>query len=299
MLVTWKYRPRNTFIQRLDPRARLIFMICVILAITLPQIWDFRLLFPLFCLVLTLYLVARIEWRDTRRAWILILIMLFFIVGLNALLAGRGGPQEILEEQSPVILFQFPTLTFPIINKTLTVTITVARAWFALTQMTRILTMALLAVPIAYTFDPSMYGVTFRKMGLPDKAAYTMDLAFRFVPTLGRDFAITMDAQRARGYELESLKGGIFERLRKLAPLLVPVTMHSIVSGEEVVDAMDLRAFDTHKRTWIREDELKYVMRDYLFMALGAAILAIFIGVRISGHGSFWIPEFLLRAAGG
>lgn len=299
MLVTWKYRPRETLIQRLDPRARLIFMACVILAITLAQVWDIRLLLPLFILVLILYLLARIEWRDVRRAWLLISVILVFIIGLNALIAGRGGPMAVLQEASPVVLFQTPTIQIPLTPWSLTVTITVARVWFALTQFVRLLTMAMLAVPVAYTFDPSMYGVIFRRLGLPDKASFTMDLAFRFVPSLGRDFAITMDAQRARGYELERAHGGIVERLRRLAPLLVPVTMQSIVAGEEVVDAMDLRAFGTRPRTWMRAGELVYRPRDYILIGLGVAILVGSLAARAAGFGEFWLPEGLVALAGG
>jgi hypothetical protein len=33
-----------------------------------------------------------------------------------------------------------------------------------------------------------------------------------------------MDAQRARGYELENVRGGPIAQIRRLAPLVVPVT---------------------------------------------------------------------------
>ena len=84
MLATWKYRPRNTFIQRLDPRTRFIFLACIILALTIPDIWDLRIILPLFLVSLTLFLLARIEWKDVGRALIYIFILVFFIVGLNA-----------------------------------------------------------------------------------------------------------------------------------------------------------------------------------------------------------------------
>src|SRR5215208_2855676 len=103
MLVTWKYRPRNTFIQRLDPRTRFIFMACIILALTIPDIWDFRIILPLFLVSLTLYFMARIEWKDVRRAWIYIAILVFFIVGLNGMLSGRGGPSSVTDTASPVV----------------------------------------------------------------------------------------------------------------------------------------------------------------------------------------------------
>lgn len=297
MLVAWKYRPRNTIIQRLDPRSRLIFLACLFAAFSIAQIWDIRLLLPLFALSLVLYFLARIEWRDIKRVWIFILVLVVFIVGINALIAGRGGPTEVLQEQSPVVIFQTPTLEIPGTPWSITITITVVKAFFAVTQIVRMLTMAILAIPIPYTIDPAVYGASFRRMGLPDKASFTMDLAFRFIPTLGRDFAITIDAQRARGYEMENLKGGIVSRLRKLAPLIVPVTMQSIVTGEEVIDAMDLRAFGVRPRTWIRE--LHYQRRDYIFIGLGVAILLTSIVLKLLGYGRFWMPEALLRWAGG
>ena len=123
-----------------------------------------------------------------------------------------------------------------------------------------------------------------------------MDLAFRFIPTMGRDFAITVDAQRARGYEMESLSGGIVSRLRRLAPLIVPVTMQAILTGEEVIDAMDLRAFGVRPRTWLRE--LHYERRDYVFIGLGVAILVSSIILRWLGYGTFWVPGWIYHLTG-
>jgi energy-coupling factor transport system permease protein len=290
MLVTWKYRPRSTFIQRLDPRARLIFMACVFASFAIAQIWDIRLLIPLFVMVIVLFLMSKIEWRDIRRPMIFFFIFIFFIVGINGLLSGRGGPTSVLQDTSPAI-FQVTLFRIEALNWAPTIVITKVRIFFAITQVMRMFTMALLAIPIPYTIDPSVYGIAFKRMGMADKPAFTMDLAFRFIPTLARDFAITMDAQRARGYELDKLKGGIVARLRRLAPLFVPVTLQSIFTGEEVVDAMDLRAFGTRPRTWLRK--LEYAPRDTIFIGLGVFILVGSIILRILGYGGFWIPAFL------
>ena len=124
MLVSWKYRPRNTFIQRLDPRTRFIFMVCIIFALTIPEIWDYRIIFPVFAISLTLYLMARIEWKDVRRAFIYIFILVFFIVGLNGLLSGRGGPSSVQDPLSPV-LFVVP---FKIPARGWVVPVTVSKA---------------------------------------------------------------------------------------------------------------------------------------------------------------------------
>jgi len=289
MLVTWKYRQRITFIQRLDPRTRFIFMACAILSLTIPDIWDYRIIIPLFILSLTLYFMARIEWKDIRRTWIYICILVFFIVGLNGMLSGRGGPSSVLNIPSPVV-FQVPFMV-PGTEWGWMVPVTVSKLWFALNQMIRMLTMAIPAIMIPYTIDPNVYGTAFKRMGVSDKVSFTMDLAFRFLPTFARDLTITVDAQRARGYEVEKLKGGLFEKIRKLAPLVIPVTMQSTVTGEEVIDAMDLRAFGTAPRTWLKE--LHYGNSDYFMICLGVAIFLTTCILKWGfGVGGFFVPEF-------
>jgi len=288
MLVTWKYRLRNTFIQRLDPRTRFILLACIICALTIPGIWDYRILVPLFLLSLTQFLMARIEWKDIRRPLLFISILVFFIIGLNGLLSGRGGPSSVNDPNSP-ILFQalIPGTTWG-------VTVTISKLWFAMNQVIRILSMALPAVLIPYTLDPNIYGTTFKRMGVSDKVSFTMDLAFRFLPTLARDLTITMDAQRARGYEMDKLKGGLIAKISRLAPLIIPVTMQSTVTGEEVIDAMDLRAFGTAPRTWLKN--LKYAPRDYFIIGLGVAIFITCCVLKWGfGIGGFFVPEFFTR----
>jgi len=46
----------------------------------------------------------------------------------------------------------------------------------------------------------------------------------RFIPTFGRDFQLTMDAQRA-GLRIGEDQRGLIQQVRKLGPLMVPVTI--------------------------------------------------------------------------
>ena len=133
---------------------------------------------------------------------------------------------------------------------------------------------------------------TFRGLGLPDKIAYAMDLTMRFVPTFGRDFQLTLDAQRARGYELENLRGGLVQQVRKMAPLIVPVTIHAIIGSEDIIDAMDLRAFGIGPRTWL--DELHYQRRDRILITIGVILLVGSIILSLFGFGQFWVPPSLI-----
>lgn len=289
MLVTWKYRQRNSFVEKFDTRARWFFSFLVLFSII--QFWDIRFLLGFFILVMVQYALTKLTWEETWRAWVFILVLLVGIVALNALLTGRGGPGEVLKGGHPVWRVEWNVFGLSIHP-----TITVERIWFAASQITRMLSISALFFVIPYTMDPRLYGVTFRGMGIPDRFAFSMDLAFRFVPTLARDFSTTLDAQRARGYEVGKLDGGIIKQIRKMAPLVVPVTMNAILSGEDITNAMDLRCFGIQERTWFHK--LYYKRRDYVLIGFGVLILVASIAVRVAfGVGKFWMPAWALAWA--
>jgi energy-coupling factor transport system permease protein len=293
MLIAWKYRERDTIIQRLDPRARIIFMLAMLFSVI--QFWDLRITLGFLALAMTQYFLARLTWRDTRRAWLLISILIVFMTILT-FLTGRGGVATAYFEEH--VLTQLGPFSLPIVGWSLTIAISVEKTIFAITQMVRMYAITSLAIALPHTIDPSLYGVTFRGLGLPDKFAYAMDLAFRFVPTLGRDFSITLDSQRARGYEVEKLEGGIIAQIRKLAPLIVPVTINAIVGAEDIIDAMDLRCFGVGPRTWLQK--LKYKRGDWALIAFSVLLFVVSTAVRIAfpSLGHVWVPDFVLAWAG-
>ena len=291
MLIAWRYRERNTLIQRLDPRARIIFMLAMLFSII--QFWDLRIMLLFLGVAALQYWLARLTWRETRRVWILISFIILFMTTLT-FLTGRGGVATAYHEEH--LIRRLGPLSLPIVGWQLHLDVTAEKTIFAVSQMARMYAITIMAIIIPYTVDPSLYGITFRGLGLPDKFAYAMDLAFRFVPTLGRDFSITMDAQRARGYEVEKLSGGILAQIRRLAPLLVPVTINAIVSAEDIIDAMDLRAFGIGPRSWVRR--LTYRQADKALIGASVLTFAAATVLAFMGAGGLWVPEFLLRMAG-
>lgn len=164
-------------------------------------------------------------------------------------------------------------------------------------QFVRVFSIAVMTILIPYSLNPAFYGITFKGIGLPDKIAYAMDLTMRFIPTFGRDFQLTMDAQRARGYELEKLSGGLIEQVRKLGPIFVPVTIHAIIGSEDIIDAMDLRAFGIGPRTWL--EVLTYEFKDRVLIGFGVLLMVGSLATVFLGYGAFWVPQALLRLAGG
>ncbi len=288
MLVTWRYKPRKSLIQSFDPRAWIIFYACFLASTVL--FWDFRYQAALFILTMITVLTSGIKFSEMKRAWIFIGGFVIFF-SLLTFLTGRGGVELYKEEH----LISRLAANFTILGWRPTLTITAEKIMYAVTMLVRVFSLASMTILIPYSLNPAHYGITFRGLGLPDKVAYGMDLTMRFIPSFGRDFMLTRDAQRARGYELEKITGGLFATVRKLAPLIVPVTIHAIVSSEDIIDAMDLRAFGVGPRTWL--EQLVYRKRDRLLIAFGIFLIGFSIGLSLLGFGKFWVPQFLLAVA--
>lgn len=290
MLVTWQYHFRNSIIEKFDSRARWITSFLILFSIV--QFWDIRFLSAFLALALAQFFLSKLTWKETKRTWFLLLFIIVFIVGLNTLLTGRGGSMEILESTNHLI----KTVDL----KIFTLTITSEKLMFGLTQIVRMLSIAILFFIIPLTMNPQQYGVTFSGMGIPYKVAFSMDLAFRFVPSLARDFQITLDAQRARGYQINRVEGGLIQTIRRVAPLIIPLIMNSIINAEDIINAMDLRCFGVLKyRTWI--EKLTYQTKDYILIAFGLITLITSIVLtqvyNIGTIENFYIFDFILNLA--
>ncbi len=289
MLVTWRYKDRGSLIQSFDPRAWLIFYACFLMG-TL-AFWDLRYQAVFLAVSLVVVFTSRIPWREMSRAWIFIGGFIIFF-SLLTFLTGRGSV-ELYKVEHSIATFKAP---FTLFTWRPTLDITLERTFYALSQLARVFSLASMTILIPYSFNPAIYGITFRGLGLPDKIAYAMDLTMRLIPTFGRDFQLTMDAQRARGYELDNLRGGIVTQIRKMAPLIVPVTIHAIVGSEDIIDAMDLRAFGIGPRTWL--EQLQYRRRDHILIALGVLLVIVSIVLSLFGYGRFWVPQAFLHLVG-
>ncbi|MCU0493193.1 MAG: energy-coupling factor transporter transmembrane protein EcfT [Chloroflexaceae bacterium] len=274
MLASLSYKERNTLLQRLDPRTRILFMLLLLVGIYL--VWDLRIVLVFTALALAQYVLSGLTWRETGKFWLFSLLLGTVWSLLTLFTGGAGIPQEIVQTQ----VWQGQLFGW-------TITFTDAQIWYAVTQFIRIVTMASLSIVPIFTINPAFYGVAFRKLGLSDNISFALDLSFRFLPSLASDFVTTLDAQRARGYEIERA-GGLLKAIRNTAPLVLPITIGAILKSEDVIDAMNLHAFGTGKRTWLQE--LHYRAADYAIIAVAATLCIGVIILRFGGLADFWLP---------
>ena len=274
MNITPSFLGRGSWLAKRDPRVPILVAILFILAM-IPA-WDGRLVLAMLVVALLYYRSAGIPFARVRRNWTVALTLITIVVIVNSILTGdRVRGMETIHTY-----FFIPILGTSVSAESVT---------YAVTQWLRYVSMITVGFPMAFCIAPNDLGVAFARLGLPEKLAFGLDLTFRLLPSLSMDYHQTIDAQRVRGYEPAGGRGGPITRLRRMVPILTPLTMNAISGAEDTIDAMDLRGFGTGKRTWLRHLAFDNVDRllivGFLALAIGATLANVFLGT-----GAIWVP---------
>jgi energy-coupling factor transport system permease protein len=120
------------------------------------------------------------------------------------------------------------------------------------------------------TTSPDHLGLALEQSRVPYEFSFAFTTAVRFVPVLAEEAQTIMDAQKARGLELE--KGNFLKRIRNYVPVLIPLIVSAIRRSLELAEAMESRAWGaTKKRTNLYA--LKLHRGDFALLALTVALL--------------------------
>jgi energy-coupling factor transport system permease protein len=124
-------------------------------------------------------------------------------------------------------------------------------------------------------------GLALEQTRLPYEFSFAFTTAVRFVPVLAEEAQTIMDAQKARGLELE--KGNFMKRIRNYIPVLIPLIVSAIRRSLELAEAMESRAWGaTKKRTNLYV--LKFHRGDFALLAITVGVLALAIYTRLYVH---------------
>ena len=281
MRAAFPYLGRGSWLARRDPRV--LILAAAVFVFGGIQLRDARHLAIVLILALGYYSLAGIPWRAVRVQWAYLLIVIFIFSLSNALIS--GGRAGSFDDAETHVLF-----TIPLIGAEFSA----EGASLMLSQMLRFACIGAVSFPVAFAIAPGDLGVALRRLGLGDRIAVMIDLTIRFIPTLANEFAETIDAQRVRGYDPTARGGGPITRLRRAAPIFVPVTVGSIAGAEDTIDAMDLRGFGVGRRTWHRH--LRFEPLDWLVVGAFVAFTAVAMTLGISGNSEHWLLPFLVGA---
>jgi energy-coupling factor transport system permease protein len=243
-----KFRKVYSPIHSLDPRIKFIYVCSIFVAAII--FWELIPLIALFLIQIPIVLLAgvRREWQRSMRgaAFLATIIFLtnfaFSFIGANY----KVVPSDV---ERAVAL----TLRFVVLVESFSV--------FFLTT------------------SPDHLGLALEQTHVPYEFVFAFTTAVRFVPVLAEEAQTIMDAQKARGLELE--RGNFLRRIRNYIPILIPLIVSAIRRSLELAEAMESRAWGaTKKRTNLYV--LKMRKGDIVLVALTIIILTTAIYVRLN-----------------
>jgi len=259
-IIFGQYIPGETIPHRLDPRAKIVCTIFLVLAVLLAGSWVAGCLLT-FVVLFFIYL-SRLSWRLVLKT----IRPFWFIIGLTVLLQIVFTPGETVFQAG---FFHISREGFVLGGQffwRLTVIVVV----------TSLLTLT--TSPLDLTEAVEKLSAPLARIGVPvHDLAMIMTMALRFFPSFLREAQIIMKAQQARGADFHS--GWPWTRLYKAVPLIVPLLAGSLRRADELALAMEARCYQVGvKRT--RMHPLRFCRRDLAAVGLSAAFLALSVVFR-------------------
>lgn len=260
-----QYYPAQSFVHRLDPRVKLLFLIAYIVMLFVAK--SFYGLALCFLILAVAIIASRVPVGSVLRSIKGVIVILVFTSVLNIFF--HGGDHLLWEWKfikiytEGLIFAAFLTL----------------RLLF-LVMGSAILTLTTTPVNLTDGLESLLFPLTLIK--LPVHAlALIMSIALRFIPTLMDETNRIISAQKARGANFES--GNIFKRVKAIVPVLIPLLISAFRRAEELGDAMDVRCYSSgHKRT--KYKKLKLGWRDLIATLFAAILIAGVILLNIYGY---------------
>ena len=254
------YLPLDSPIHKLDPRAKIMAMLLLLITIFFPAGWiGYGVIFVSVSVVIILSkLSVSFIWKAMKP----MLFMLFFLLVINALVLKTGTVLFTIGSWSLYSDAVFQTL-YIAVRLLLMIMITTC-----LTATTKPLEMTL---GIEDLLSP------FQKIGLPShEIAMLISIALRFIPDLIDETARIIKAQESRGVDMK--EGKLMERVMAILSLIVPLFVSAFQRAEDLANAMEARGYAPGlPRTRYKQLEMK--KQDWFLLACCAVLMGVIIWI--------------------
>lgn len=237
------YVPTNSIIHRLDPRLKFIacfwYVILVFFANNvLTNVW----------LGLVLLIIMWLSRVSARMYWsgIKPLMWVIIITALVQLFFSAGGH----------VYWQWHFLSITFVGLVQSIYLILRFAYII--TISTVLTVTTTTLQLADAIENLMKPLKHIKVPV-NQIAMMLSIALRFIPTIMSEVQTIMNAQRARGMDFS--QGNVFQRAKKLIPVMIPLFISSFKRAEELAIAMEARGYDPNGErtkyrllTWQKQD---------------------------------------------
>lgn len=253
-----QYYPVKSVIHDLDPRLKLVSVMCFVVALFISN--SFLSYLVAFAFLLIVVKLSNVPFILLVKSLKSVMFILIFTLVLNVFFSGVGTP-----------IFQFGIIKISIEGIALAIKMTsrLAIIIFASSLLTFTTSAIKLTDGFEYLFKP----LKIFKFPAHD-VAMMMTIALRFIPTLVEELDKIMKAQMARGASFDN--GSIIKRAKSLIPVLVPLFVSSFRRADELAMAMESRCYRGEVgRT--RMKELKFTKNDFYAMVIMISVTSLIL----------------------
>lgn len=252
-----QYFKTDSIIHRLDPRLKTVLLITFVVMLFICK--SFLTLGIFAVLTLTVIFLSKVPISIYLKN-LKVIIPIIILTSVLNLFYTKDGLQ--------IILFANVSIYTGGIHK-------------AIFMALRILILIVVSSILTYTTTPNEITDAIERLLSPLKyaklenavhtVAMMMTIALRFIPTLIDETDKIMNAQKARGADLES--GSIVRRIKALIPILIPLLISFVRRAYDLAEAMECRSYNGGKgRT--RMKQLKLNRADYISLCITTLIFA-------------------------
>lgn len=262
-----QYYPASSFLHRMDPRLKLLFLIAYIAAIFVADS---------FCGL-------------AACAGVLLLAVIFSGVPVLKILRSIRGILFLVVFTAAINLFFYSGPT--VWAEWWIFKITQEGVLFSARLVLRLVLLVMCSSLLTYTTTPVALTDGIESLLTPLKwirfpvheLALIMSIALRFIPILMDETERIKNAQKARGADFET--GGLVKKVRAIIPILIPLLLSAFRRADELGDAMDARCYTGGKHR-TKYKKLRFGWRDLIGFLLAAGLVTVVALMRVYG----WAP---------
>jgi energy-coupling factor transport system permease protein len=227
-----QYLPAGSYLHRMDPRAKIVATLLLVAAVSFTPTLEGNAVLLAVCLAVVA--LGRIPILYALRGLLPALPLLVSLAVMQLLFFGRA-----YDPSSPVVFrWGWIAVTAAVVRLVL---VSAAR-FVELLLVTSVFTLTTTTTELTHGIESLLR--PFRRLGVPaHELALVVTIAIRFVPTLALEAERLMKAQASRGGRLGGGRWQFIERTRQLLPVLVPLFTFALRRGEELIVAMEARAY--------------------------------------------------------
>lgn len=262
-----QYLPLNSLLHRLDARARIILYLVILMAATFTA--QPAGLFLALLIVLVLLRIGRIPLNFALRGLLPPLPFLLILAVLQVFVSIRPPTALPLFEFGMLKIYASGLVSaFMLLLRFCVLILTLSLSSFTLSTSEMIHGLESL-------FSP------FSRLGLPTHdLVMVLQVTIRFIPFLAMAAERIAKAQASRGAEWGVRKGNIFQRVRQVIPLIVPLFLTSLRRAETMALAMDARAYgSTPQRTSMYTMQFQFKDAAAIIFGVVSAAAILILGI--------------------